>query len=206
MESVMKSHVEKPEKFKGTDFKRWQQKMLFYLTTLHVDKVLTEDPPTNPPVGIGTHVPSVIENAAYQRIVDSWNSNELYCRNYILNALDDSLYDIYSTFKSAREIWESLDTKYKTEYACSKKFAVGKFLHFKMSDAKSVVKQVEELQILTHELEVEGMGLNSNFLVGSVIEKLPHSWNNFKLYLKHLTEEMSFEQLVLKQLVQTLML
>ena len=30
------SHGEKPEKFNGTDFKRWQQKMLFYLTTLNL--------------------------------------------------------------------------------------------------------------------------------------------------------------------------
>ena len=28
------AHGEKPEKFGGVDFKRWQQKMLFYLTTL----------------------------------------------------------------------------------------------------------------------------------------------------------------------------
>ncbi|GJS23807.1 reverse transcriptase domain-containing protein [Tanacetum coccineum] len=47
-------------------------------------------------------------------------------------------------------------------------------------------------------MEVEGMGINSNFLVGSIIEKLPQSWINFKLYLKHLTDDMSFEQLVLK--------
>ncbi|GJS72260.1 DNA polymerase zeta catalytic subunit-like protein [Tanacetum coccineum] len=47
-------------------------------------------------------------------------------------------------------------------------------------------------------MEVEGMGINSNFLVGSIIEKLPQSWKNFKLYLKHLTDDMSFEQLVLK--------
>ena len=33
-------HGEKPEKFKGTDFKRWQQKMLFYLTTLNLAKFL----------------------------------------------------------------------------------------------------------------------------------------------------------------------
>ncbi|GJR56705.1 hypothetical protein Tco_1407226 [Tanacetum coccineum] len=68
--------------------------------------------------------------------------NEYNCRNYILNALDDSLYDIYSTFATAREIWESLEKKYRTQVACSKKFVVGKFLNFKMNDAKPVVKQL----------------------------------------------------------------
>ncbi|GJY19685.1 hypothetical protein Tco_0391176 [Tanacetum coccineum] len=76
--------------------------------------------------------------------------------NYILNALDDFLYDIYSTFATAREIWESLEKKYRTQVACSKKFIVGKFINFKMNDAKPVVKQVEELQIIVHEMEVEG--------------------------------------------------
>ena len=39
------SHGEKPEKFNGNDFKRWQQKMLFYLTTLNLAKFLREDAP-----------------------------------------------------------------------------------------------------------------------------------------------------------------
>ncbi|XP_024963178.1 uncharacterized protein LOC112503353 [Cynara cardunculus var. scolymus] len=139
---------------------------------------------------------------AFQRVVKIWNSNEYSCRNYIPNTLDDSLYHICSTFNSTREIWESLETKYKTEVACSKRFMVGKFLNFKMSDAKSIVKQVEELQVLVHELDTEGVGINPNFLVGSIIEKLPHSWRDFKLYLKHLTEDMSFGQLVLKLRVE----
>ncbi|KAJ9556753.1 hypothetical protein OSB04_011367 [Centaurea solstitialis] len=71
-----------------------------------------------------------------------------------------------------------------------------------MNDSRSVVKQVEELQILAHELDVEGMGLNSNFLVSAIIEKLPPTWKDFKLYLKHLTEEMTFDQLVLKLRVE----
>ncbi|GJX33215.1 retrovirus-related pol polyprotein from transposon TNT 1-94 [Tanacetum coccineum] len=66
---------------------------------------------------------------------------------------------------------ESLEKKYRTQVACSKKFVVGKFLNFKMNDAKQVVKQMEELQFIFHEME---------------------------LYLKHLTDDMSFEQLVLK--------
>ena len=39
------SHGEKPEKFNGNDFKRWQQKMLFYLTMLNLAKFLREDAP-----------------------------------------------------------------------------------------------------------------------------------------------------------------
>lgn len=196
-QAILKSHVEKPERFKGSDFRRWQQKMLFYLTTLKVSNVLTDTEPTEP-TGEGGNAPTAAQKAEYERAAGSWNHNEYNCRNYILNALDDPLYDIYSSFATAREIWESLESKYKTEVACSKRFVVGKFLNFKMNDSKSVVKQVEELQIIVHELEVEGMGINSNFLVGSIIKKLPFSWKNFKLYLKHLTEDMSFEQLILR--------
>jgi len=36
---------ENPEKFDDTEFNRWQQKMQFYLTTLHLDKFLQENPP-----------------------------------------------------------------------------------------------------------------------------------------------------------------
>ncbi|KAL2525421.1 Uncharacterized protein Adt_10475 [Abeliophyllum distichum] len=41
------NHGEKFEKFNGLNFKRWQQKMLFYLTTLNLARFLTEDAPTN---------------------------------------------------------------------------------------------------------------------------------------------------------------
>ena len=37
------SHGEMLEKFNGTDFNRWQQKMLFYFTTLNLARFLRED-------------------------------------------------------------------------------------------------------------------------------------------------------------------
>ena len=40
--------AEKPPKFGGSDFKRWYQKMLFYLTTLGVANFLTENEPPVP--------------------------------------------------------------------------------------------------------------------------------------------------------------
>ena len=39
------NHGEKPEKFNGTKFKRWQQKMLFYFTTLHLAWYIREEAP-----------------------------------------------------------------------------------------------------------------------------------------------------------------
>ncbi|GJS58161.1 hypothetical protein Tco_0652945 [Tanacetum coccineum] len=47
-QAILKSHVEKPKKFKGSDFRCWQQKMLFYLTSLHVSYVLTDSEPVDP--------------------------------------------------------------------------------------------------------------------------------------------------------------
>ena len=37
--------AEKPAKFSGVDFKRWQQKMFFYLTTLSLQKFINENVP-----------------------------------------------------------------------------------------------------------------------------------------------------------------
>lgn len=37
--------AEKPRKFSDIDFKRWQMKMLFYLTTLSLQRFIKEDPP-----------------------------------------------------------------------------------------------------------------------------------------------------------------
>nr|GEY98731.1 Pol polyprotein [Tanacetum cinerariifolium] len=47
-QAILKSHVEKPKMFKGSDFRRWQQKMLFYLTSLHVSYVLMDSEPVEP--------------------------------------------------------------------------------------------------------------------------------------------------------------
>ena len=64
---------------------------------------------------------------------------------YILNALDDSLYDVYHIFQTSKQLWESLEKKYNLEVASVKTFIVGKFLNFKISDIVFVVKQVEDI-------------------------------------------------------------
>ncbi|GJR11908.1 pol polyprotein [Tanacetum coccineum] len=65
-----------------------------------------------------------------------------------------------------------------------------------MVDSKSVVSQVQDLQVLLHDIHAEGMTLSETFQVAAIIEKLPPSWVEFKNYLKHKRKEMSVEDLV----------
>ncbi|XP_062080135.1 uncharacterized protein LOC133784882 [Humulus lupulus] len=174
--TVPVNHNEKPEKFTGVNFKTSQQKILFYLTTLNLVRFLKEVPPT-----VGEDEADV----QTQHAVEAWKHAEFLCRNYILNGLSDSLYSVYSVKKTAKELWESLDHKYKAEDVGAKKFLVGQFLNFKMVDSKNVISQVQDLQLIIHGIHAEGMVLSESFQVAAIIEKLPPAWIDFKNYLKH---------------------
>ena len=152
------THGEKPEKFSGANFKCWQQKMLFYLTTLNLAKFLKEDAPSSG---------STKEEAA---AVDAWHHADFLCKNYILNGLDIGLYKVYSPMKNAKTLWEALDKKYKTQDAGAKKLIIGCFLDYKMVDAKTVLSQVEEFQLFLHEMAAENMSVSETLQVGCIIE------------------------------------
>ena len=183
------SHGEKPEKFNGNDFKRWQHKMLFYLTTLN----LRED------------APIYNENENDCQVIasmDAWKLSNFLYKNYILNGLDNTLYIVYSPIKTARELWESLDRKYKTEDVEMKKFIVGRFLDYKIADSKTIISQVQDLQVILHEIRAERMMLSESFQVAAIIEKLPPNRKDFKNYLKHKRKEMKLEDLIVRLRIQ----
>ena len=60
--------------------------MLFYLTILNLARFLSEDAPK---LKEDEHDIQVI------CIVDAWKHSDFLCRNYIMNALTDSLYNVY---------------------------------------------------------------------------------------------------------------
>jgi len=73
------------------------------------------------------------------------------CRRRILNAMRDSLFDLYYNVKSGNELWEKLETRYMKEDATSKKFLVSNFNTFKMVDEQPVMEKFHELEkILNH--------------------------------------------------------
>ena len=85
---------------------------------------------------------------------------------------------MYSNKKTAKELWESLDRKNKTEDVGAKKFVASRFLDYKMVDSKTVVSQVQEIQVILHEIHAERMMLSKTFQVAAIIEKLPLAWKD----------------------------
>ncbi|XP_070045004.1 uncharacterized protein [Nicotiana tomentosiformis] len=123
---------------------------------------------------------------------------DFLCKGYILSALEDNLYNVYSAMKISKELWDALEKKYKTEDACLKKFVFAKFLDYKIIDSKIVRTQVQEIQLIFHDLMVEGMVVNEAFQVAAMFEKLPPLWRDFKNYLKHKRKEMNLEDLMIR--------
>ncbi|GJZ20752.1 pol polyprotein [Tanacetum coccineum] len=189
--NTIANHAEKPDKFNGHNFKRWQQKMFFYLTTLNLAQFLNETAPQEEPPTEGQ--PS---NAQAVQAVEAWKHSDFLCHNYVLNGMVDSLYNVYCKTTTAKELWESLVRKYKTEDAGTKKFVVACFLDYKMVDSKNVITQVQDLQVLLHEIHAGGMTVSEAFQVAAIIEKLPPSWVDFKNYLKHKRKETSVKDLI----------
>ena len=69
--------------------------MLFYLTTLNLEKFLYEN------------APNLKENKTDRQVVaavEAWKHANFLCINYILNGLDNTLYNVYSSIKTAKEL------------------------------------------------------------------------------------------------------
>ncbi|XP_055824810.1 uncharacterized protein LOC129893325 [Solanum dulcamara] len=191
--SIAMATAEKPEKFTIIDFKCWQQKMFFYLTTLSLQRFINEDDPV---IEEGTP-----ENEKF--IVTKARTHfDFLCKNYILNGLEDGLYNVFSNCKTSKELWYALEKKYETEDAGLKKFVAATFLDYKMVDSKIVMSQIQELQVIIHDLLAEDMIINRTFQVVALNEKLPPSWTNFKNYLKHKRKEITLEDLIVRLRIQ----
>ena len=118
--------LNKPFHFRGVNFKRCRQKTLFYLTLLNVAYLLTEKKLKKKKSEQLTE-----ELSQHEKDVKKWDKDHLYCRNYLLNYLSVDLYDYYDqAYKSAKKIWKTLNQKYDTKEAGSKKYACSRFFRF----------------------------------------------------------------------------
>ncbi|KAK4407668.1 hypothetical protein Sango_0347800 [Sesamum angolense] len=128
------------KKFSGNDFKRWHQKMLFYLTTLNLARFLSEEAPV---------VPEGESDTKKRAAIDAWGHGDFLCRNYILNGLSDTLY-VYSSATTTRALWESLEKNRgcRLEEVHSRKVFGVQNEGMKLSESFQVAAMIEKLPLL----------------------------------------------------------
>ncbi|KAK3027606.1 hypothetical protein RJ639_042282 [Escallonia herrerae] len=128
-----------------------------------------------------------------------WEEDDTYCKGYILGGLSDTLYDVYEikyVNNTAKELWDDLDIKYKTEDAGNKKFLISKLFDFRMVDSKSVITQIHELQMIMNLIISEGHSFDKSFQVSTIISKLPLAWKECRKEFKQKKDAMTMQVLV----------
>ncbi|GKE27648.1 hypothetical protein Tco_1443032 [Tanacetum coccineum] len=79
------SNFSKLDKFEGVDFRRWEKKMHFLLSSMSVVYVLTTPIPEDG--GDDATVEQIRKRA-------KWNNDDYVCRGLILKGMSDPLFDI----------------------------------------------------------------------------------------------------------------
>lgn len=131
-------------------------------------------------------------------VVDTQNRNDSKCKNYILNSLGNTLFNLYSLIKSAKSLWKALYKKHTTKYVSVKKFIVGNFLDFKMVDSRTKINHVQDSQLILHDIHAERMVLIEFFQVTTIIKKFPPSQKNLKSYLEHKRKKIGMVDFILR--------
>jgi hypothetical protein len=170
----------KPNVFYGSNYKRWCQRCILWMTSMHCFFVVE-------PRVVGPHTPE--EDNAF---LDA----DVRFRARLLSVLGDTIVVAYVPLQSGKEMWDALKQRYGVSEAGSELYVMDQFHDYRMVDDRSVVEQAHEIQALVKDLEVHGCELPDKFVAGCVIAKLPPSWTEFATSLKHKRREFDVTQLI----------
>ncbi|KAL0373059.1 UNVERIFIED_CONTAM: hypothetical protein Scaly_0987500 [Sesamum calycinum] len=112
-------------------------------TKLDVDYVLFQNPPETPvqasTLAITPAETSTVGTAAKSKdeAKQKHNRDNKTVRGHFLNHMNNSLFDLFVNYRTAKDIWTTLEIRYKGDDTGRKKYVVGRWLQFQMIDEKS---------------------------------------------------------------------
>lgn len=148
-ESSVFNGEDKLDKFDGSNYLRWQDRMKWLLTFLNVFYILSED--LAPLPTLDGHA-SEKKKEEWRQAKEKREAGETLCRGYILNTLSQKLYDIYSLLPTAKEVWISLNEKYKHVKQGTDRFLAMKIFEYKFDEKLNILDQVRDHEIFSSSL------------------------------------------------------
>ncbi|GJZ25130.1 zinc finger, CCHC-type containing protein [Tanacetum coccineum] len=130
---------------------------------------------TSPEVEEFLNLTSLVSQLHLPNMDDEWeciidDSRGFMVKGHISNGMSDPLFDIYQNVESAKELWDSLESKYMAEDASSKKFLVRNFNNYKMVNSKPVMEQFNKLLRIIGQYTQHGLKIDESIYVSSVID------------------------------------
>jgi hypothetical protein len=119
----------KPTPFTGANFKRWQMRVTLWLTAMNMFWI-SEDKPE------GELTPK--KEKAYSE------ANTFFC-GVVVRVLVETLQDMYLRYKTAKGMWDTLNTEYGGLDAGTELYIIEQYHDYHMVDGKSVVTQAHEI-------------------------------------------------------------
>ncbi|TMW83290.1 hypothetical protein EJD97_002212 [Solanum chilense] len=168
--NVALAPAEKAAKFSGVDFKRWQHKMFFYLTTLSLERFINENVPIMP----GDTPP--------EEQFLKYKTEDVGMKKFIVaKFLDSKMIDSKTVVNQVQELHVIIHD------------LVAEGINFFNACVTNIKFFLNPHIIFNVRLIV-----NDVFQVAAIIEKLPPLWKDFKNYLKHKRKEMIVEDLIIR--------
>jgi len=115
--------VSKIEVFTGQNFRHWQERVSTLLDMYGVSLALTTSKP---------------DSSTTVKQVDDWIHENRVCRHTLLNMLSNDLFDVYASYKNAKDIWDSLILKYTAEDIARQRFVIGNYYRWDMIEFKDI--------------------------------------------------------------------
>ncbi|XP_019233919.1 PREDICTED: uncharacterized protein LOC109214459 [Nicotiana attenuata] len=173
------------DRFDGSNFTRWKDKLLFFLTELGIAYLPRSDLTAMPE-------PTAEDSDEIKAARKKCEDDEVRCRGFILNSLSDRLYDLFRPHKSPQEIRKALEQKYTVVKQGTDRFLGMNFFEFQMIDGKSFMEQVDELLVLISRLK--DFNVFESLQVAAILAKLPATWNDYRKKLLHSSEDFNVDQ------------
>ena len=127
----------KIDPFNGTFFKRWQERFFSAIDVVNLGYILTDPKPED-----GSH------------LLPTWETENKQVRHVILSTFSNELFYIYCQFRVAKEIWDIMNKKYVLEDVGTKKYAIGNFRNFQMTEDIDVSSQIHEYHLMINDLAI----------------------------------------------------
>jgi hypothetical protein len=114
----------------------------------------------------------------------------------VVGVLTETLQDTYLRYKTVKEMWDTLNTEYGGLDVGIELYIIKQYHDYHMVDGKSVVTQAHEIQCMMNELGLLKIVVPDEFVPGGIIAKLPPSWRDFAIALKHKRVHMSISDFI----------